>query len=93
MDRDDEEHPELDASKPANTSTSHTLVISEDPKTTLETTDPPPSPRVLKKKPRTGAAGKEVIATGSLLTPLLDDVSFPCLPDHTFLFTRKMPTS
>jgi hypothetical protein len=43
----------------------------------------------LKKKPRTGVVGKEVIATGSLLTPLLDDVSFPCLPDHASLFTKK----
>ena len=80
MDRDDEEHLELDASEPANTSTSHTLVISEDPKTALETTDPPPSPRVLKKKPRTGTASKGVIASGSLSTPLLDNVStfFAC---------------
>ncbi|KAM0839812.1 hypothetical protein ACQ4PT_060052 [Festuca glaucescens] len=70
---DDEEHPELDASEPASTSTSHTLVISEDPKTALETTNLPPSPRVLKKKLRTGAAGKGVVATGSLSTPLLDD--------------------
>ncbi|KAM0839109.1 hypothetical protein ACQ4PT_060531 [Festuca glaucescens] len=54
---DDEEHPELGASGPANTSTSHTLVISEDTKTALETTDPPRSPRVMKKKPRTSAAG------------------------------------
>jgi hypothetical protein len=32
-----------------------------------------------------GTAGKEVIAIGSLLTPLLDDVSFPCLLGRTFL--------
>ncbi|KAM0886860.1 hypothetical protein ACQ4PT_029430 [Festuca glaucescens] len=70
---DDEEHPEPDASEPANTSTSHTLVISEDPKTPLETMDLPPSPRVSKKKRRTGAAGKGVVATGSLSTPFLDD--------------------
>jgi hypothetical protein len=43
----------------------------------------------LKKKPRTGAAGKEVIATRSLLTPLLDDVSFPCLPEHTLFVYSK----
>ena len=92
MDRDDEEHPELDASEPANTSASHTLVISEDPKTALETIDPPPSPRVLKKKSRTGAAGKGVVATGSLSTPLLDDVSLPFLPSYTFLFTRETPS-
>jgi hypothetical protein len=91
MDRDDEEHPELYASEPANTSTSHTLVISEDPKTALETTDPPPSPRVLKKKSRMGAGGEEVVATGSLSTPLLDDVSLPFLP--SFLFTQETPIS
>ena len=87
MYRDEEEHPELDASEPTHTSTSHTLVISEGPKTTLETSDPPRSPRVSKKKPRTGAAGKGVIATGSLSAPLFDDVSI-CLPLH-FCFTRE----
>jgi hypothetical protein len=71
MDRDDEEHPDLGASRPANTSTSHTLVISEDPKTALETSDPPRSPRVSKKRPKTGAAGKGAVATGSLSTPFL----------------------
>ncbi|KAK1670873.1 hypothetical protein QYE76_059032 [Lolium multiflorum] len=70
---DDEEPLDLDAPKPANTITSHTLVLSEDPPIAPETSAPPRSPRVLKKKPRTGAAGKEVVATGSLLTPLLDD--------------------
>jgi hypothetical protein len=50
-------------------------------------------PPCIEEKPRTGVAAKEVIATGSLLTPLLDDVSFPCLPNHTFLFTRKIPSS
>jgi hypothetical protein len=40
---DDEELLGLDASEPAITSTSHTLVISEDPKTPLETLDLPPS--------------------------------------------------
>ncbi|KAM0861187.1 hypothetical protein ACQ4PT_046049 [Festuca glaucescens] len=70
---DDEEPLGLDTPRPANTSTSHTLVLSEDPKVAPEPSDPPHSPRPLKKKSRTGAAGKEVIATGSLLTPLLDD--------------------
>ena len=69
------------------------LVLSEDPKVDPEPSDPPHSPRPLKKKSRTGAAGKEVIATGSLLTPLLDDVSFPCLSDHTFMFAQEMSTS
>jgi hypothetical protein len=43
----------------------------------------------LKKKPRTSAAGKEVVSTGSLSTPLLDDVSLPFLPDHAFLLLEK----
>jgi hypothetical protein len=79
MDRDDEDQPGLDASEPAITSTSHTLVVSEDPKTPLETTDLPPSPRALRKKPRIGAAGQGTIAAGSLPNPLLDDVSLSCL--------------
>ncbi|KAM0885692.1 hypothetical protein ACQ4PT_030157 [Festuca glaucescens] len=70
---DDEQPFGLDTPRPANTSTSHTLVLSEDPKVAPEPLDPPHSPRPLKKKSRMGAAGKEVIATGSLLTPLLDD--------------------
>ncbi|KAM0911727.1 hypothetical protein ACQ4PT_013325 [Festuca glaucescens] len=70
---DDEEPLGLDTPQPANTSTSHTLVLSEDPKVAPEPSDPPHSPQPLKKKSRTSAAGKEVIATGSLLTPLLDD--------------------
>ncbi|KAM0854695.1 hypothetical protein ACQ4PT_050284 [Festuca glaucescens] len=70
---DDEDPLGLDTPRPANTSTSHTLVLSEDPKVAPEPSDPPHSPQPLKKKSRTGAAGKEVIATGSLLTPLLDD--------------------
>ena len=75
MDRDDEEHPEFNASELTHTSTSHTLIISEGPKTTLETSDSPRSPRVSKKKPKTGAAGKGIVATGDLSTPLHDDVS------------------
>ncbi|KAM0887183.1 hypothetical protein ACQ4PT_029227 [Festuca glaucescens] len=70
---DDEEMLELEAPRPANTSTSHTLVLSEEPHVAPESSAPTRSPRALKKKARTGAAGKEEIATGSLLTPLLDD--------------------
>jgi hypothetical protein len=88
MNRDDEEHLDLDASKPANSSTSHTLVISEEPKTALETSNPSRSPRVSKKKTKTGAAGKEVVATGSLPTPLHDDVSI-FLSSFAFLFYSR----
>ncbi|KAM0865015.1 hypothetical protein ACQ4PT_043576 [Festuca glaucescens] len=80
---DDEEMLELEAPRPANTSTSHTLVLSEEPRVAPEssapthvapeTLAPARIPRALKKKARMGAAGKEEIATGSLLTPLLDD--------------------
>ena len=99
MDRDDEEMLELEAPRPANTSTSHTLVLSEEPRVALESSAPTHlapealalarSPRALKKKKaRTGAAGKEEIATGSLLTPLLDDVRYPFLSSYS-LCTRK----
>ena len=58
MDRDDEEMLELDAPRPANTSTSHTLVLSEEPRIAPESSAPTRSPRALKKKKaRTGAAG------------------------------------
>ncbi|KAK1608836.1 hypothetical protein QYE76_032509 [Lolium multiflorum] len=81
---DDEELLELEAPRPANTSTSHALVLSEEPHVAPESSAPTPvapeasaptrSPRALKKKKtRMGVAGKEEIATGSLLTPLLDD--------------------
>ncbi|KAK1647988.1 hypothetical protein QYE76_065793 [Lolium multiflorum] len=58
---DDEEHLDLEASRPTNTGTSHTMVLSEDPKAAPESSDPPRSLRVLKKKPRTGPAGKEPV--------------------------------
>ena len=78
---------ELEAPRPANTSTSHTLVLSEELHAAPETSPPPyvapeasapaRNPRASKKKrARTGAAGKQEIATGSLLTPLLDDVRY-----------------
>ncbi|KAM0896403.1 hypothetical protein ACQ4PT_023220 [Festuca glaucescens] len=70
---DDEEPLDIDTPRPANTSTSHTIVLSEDPKVAPESSGPPRSPRVLKKKPRTSASGKEVVASGDLSTPLLDD--------------------
>ncbi len=81
--RDDEMHSEHNASGPANTSASQTLVVSEDPKIPPEATDPPKSPRALKKKPRTGAAGKGVVVAENPSAPHLDDVSelfyFICL--------------
>ena len=104
MDRDDEEMLELEAPRPANTSTSHTLVLSEEPHVAPESSAPTHvapeasaparSPRALKKKKaRTGAAGKEEIATGSLLTPLLDDVRYPFLSCHILYVLENLPTS
>ena len=104
MDRDDEEMLELEAPRPANTSTSHTLVLSEEPHVAPESSAPTHvapeasaparSPRALKKKKaRTGAAGKEEIATGSLLTPLLDDVRYPFLSCHFLYVLENLPTS
>ena len=103
MDRDDEEMLELEAPRPANTSTSHTLVLSEEPHVAPESSAPTHvapeasaparSPRALKKKARTGAAGKEEIATGSLLTPLLDDVRYPFLSCHFLYVLENLPTS
>jgi hypothetical protein len=85
VDRDDEELLELEAPMLENMSTSHTLVLSEeppiDPETSApahvatETSAPARSPRALKrKKSRTCTSSKEEIVAGSLLTPLLDDV-------------------
>ncbi|KAM0869630.1 hypothetical protein ACQ4PT_040555 [Festuca glaucescens] len=71
--RDDEMHSEHDASGPAITSASQTLIVSEDPKLPPETTHPPKSPRALKKKPRTGTAGKGIVTAGNSSTPHLDD--------------------
>ncbi|KAM0884451.1 hypothetical protein ACQ4PT_030973 [Festuca glaucescens] len=81
---DNEEDLEPEAHGPANTSTSNTLVLSEDrpvaPETSPpahvdpEASSPAPSPRAPKKKrARTGAAGKQELAAGSISTPLLDD--------------------
>ncbi|KAM0929882.1 hypothetical protein ACQ4PT_001336 [Festuca glaucescens] len=81
---DDEEDLEPETHGPANTSTSNTLVLSEDrrvaPETSppihvdLEASSPASSPRAPKKKrARTGAAGKQELAAGSISTPLLDD--------------------
>jgi hypothetical protein len=96
--RDDEEELEPEAHGPANTSTSHTLVLSEDrrvvPETSppaqddLEASTPAPSPWAPKKKrARTGAAGKQELAAGSMSTPLLNGVSYLFL-FVAFLFTR-----
>jgi hypothetical protein len=96
MTRDDEAFLELEAPKPANTSTSHTRVLSEEPQVAPETSAqayvvpeasaPARSPRVLKKKKvRIDPSGKEEIAAGSLLTPLLDDVRYLFLSCH-FLY-------
>ncbi|KAM0868448.1 hypothetical protein ACQ4PT_041307 [Festuca glaucescens] len=80
---DDEEDLEPETHGPANTSTSNTLVLSEDRRVALETSPPAhvdpeasslaPSPRAPKKRARTGAAGKQELAAGSISTPLLDD--------------------
>jgi hypothetical protein len=87
IDRDDEEELESEAHGLANTSTSHTLVLPEDRHVAPETSPPAhvdpeaptltPSPQAPKKKrAKTGAAGKQDFATGSLSTPLLDNVSY-----------------
>jgi hypothetical protein len=73
MDRYDEEMLELEAPRPANTSTSHTLVLSEELHVEPETSPPTfvaptCSHRASKKKKaRTGAAGKQEIASGGCL--------------------------
>jgi hypothetical protein len=97
VDRDDEELLELEAPRPADTSTSHALVLSEElhvapealvsPHIAPEASAPAHSPRAPKKRARTGVAGKEEIATGSLLTPLLNDVRYRFLVCHVFLFS------
>ncbi|KAK1604414.1 hypothetical protein QYE76_028087 [Lolium multiflorum] len=80
----DEEEIEPDTHGPAVTSTSNTLVLSEDqriapetsrpPRVDLETTTPVPSPRAPNpKKARTGVAGKQELASGSMSIPLLED--------------------
>jgi hypothetical protein len=57
----------------ARTSTSHTLVISEDPKDPPAAPEPSKKPRT-KKKPRTDDAGKGAVVAEDLSTPLLEDV-------------------
>ncbi|KAM0901974.1 hypothetical protein ACQ4PT_019536 [Festuca glaucescens] len=69
----DEMHSEHNASGPATTSASQTLVVSEDPKIPPEAEDPPKIPRALKKKPRTGATGKGVVVAENPSAPQLDD--------------------
>jgi hypothetical protein len=53
-----------------------------------ETSTPARSARA-KKKARTGAAGKRQLATGSLLAPLLDDVSYLSLYVVFLVYSRK----
>ncbi|KAK1616616.1 hypothetical protein QYE76_022133 [Lolium multiflorum] len=80
----DEEEVEPDAHGPAHTSTSNTLVLSEDCRVVPEASPPPqydpeasspvPNPRAPKlKKAKTRAAGKQELATGSMSARLLDD--------------------
>jgi hypothetical protein len=100
MDRYDEEMLELEAPRPANTSTSSTLALSEElhvaPETSPptyvapEASAPARSPRASKKKKaRTGVAGKQEIATGSLLTSLLDDVRYLFLSVTLFAYSNN----
>jgi hypothetical protein len=87
VNRDDAELLELEAPRPANTSTSCTLVLSEEthvaPESSVpthvapEAPAPVHSPRALKKKKaRTVVSRKEEIITGSLLTHLLNDARY-----------------
>jgi hypothetical protein len=93
VDRDDETFLELEAPRPANTSTSHTLVLSEEPQVAPEASAPPRSPQALKKKKaRMGASSKEEIIVGSLFTPLLDDVRYLLLSCHFLYLLEKFPT-
>jgi hypothetical protein len=99
VDRDEEEMLKLEAPRPANMSTSHTLVLFEEPHVAPEyltpthvapeASAPTCRPRALKKKKaRTGAAHKEEITTGSLLTPLLDDVRYIFLSFMLFIYLK-----
>jgi hypothetical protein len=101
VNKDDKELLELEPPRPANTSTSHTLVLSDEPPIDLETSAPThvapetsaPAriPRELKKKKaRTGASGNEEIITGSLLTPLLDDVKYLLLSCYFLYLLGKI---
>ncbi|KAM0857498.1 hypothetical protein ACQ4PT_048462 [Festuca glaucescens] len=78
------EEEEPAAHGPAPTSTSNTLVLSEEHRTVAQTSPPPqhnseaptpvPSPRApLAKKARTGAGNTRELATGSTSAPLLED--------------------
>ncbi|KAM0899770.1 hypothetical protein ACQ4PT_021062 [Festuca glaucescens] len=89
---DDEEDQEPKTHGPANTSTSNTLVLSGDRRVAPETSpsahvdpktsSPTPSPRAPKnKRARTGVAGKQELAAGSISTPLLDDPSMKKMID------------
>jgi hypothetical protein len=99
VNRDDEEILELEAPRPGNTSTSHTLFLSEEPHVAPKTSAPthiapemstPARNPQAKKKARTGAAGKRQLATGSLLAPLLDDVSYLSLYVVFLVYSRKI---
>ncbi|KAM0889505.1 hypothetical protein ACQ4PT_027665 [Festuca glaucescens] len=79
-----EENEEPEAHGPAPTSTSNTLVISEERRVVSVTSPPPqhnpeaptpvPSPRApKKKKAKTGAASTQELAARSMSGPLLDD--------------------
>ncbi|KAM0871310.1 hypothetical protein ACQ4PT_039477 [Festuca glaucescens] len=79
-----EESEEPEAHGPAPTSTSNTLVLSEERRVASETSPlpqhnpeastPVPSPRApKKKKAKTGAASTQELAAGSTSGPLLDD--------------------
>jgi hypothetical protein len=81
----------------APTSTSNTLVISEEHRTAAETSPPPqqhveastpePSPRApLAKRAKTGAGSTQGIVAGSTSSPLMDDVSSPLFSLLVFLF-------
>jgi hypothetical protein len=91
IDRADEEEVEPEAHGPANTSTSNTLVLSEDLRVERETSppheadpktvSPVPSPQAPKKKKAKIGAGKDKeVAAGSVPNPLLGDVSCLLLP-------------
>jgi hypothetical protein len=83
---DEEEEREIEAHGPARTSTSNTLVLSEEHRVAVENSPPPqhnseaptpvPSPQAPKsKKAKIGAGSTQELATGSISGPLLEDVS------------------
>ena len=91
-----EEEEEPEAHGPTPTSTSNTMVLSEERRVGSEASPPPqhnseaptlvPSPRAPKpKKAKIGAASTHELAAGSMSGPLLEDVSFPCLPIAFFV--------